>query len=328
MSTLYLFPPEQEQPEDSDLLAAEYALGLLDAGDAAALRLRAEADPDLRHAVAVWQARLALLIEILPREAPPPALWQRLAADIGLPEPRPTPAPPPPIATPAIAPIPPPAETPNLFASLSAPPVPPQPEPSDQWEAVRFIVTEDPIAPPPAAPPALMPAPMPAPRRVPPPAPPPALTSEPAPPSPASPWHERLLVWRAATAVLLVIVVLLAARILTAHGGTRQVAAIGPTGAPAPLFLAETDAAGHMVITPLATIAVPNGRDLELWTVPADHATAPVSLGVLPATGRTIDLHTIPPEGTQLLVSMEPRGGAPGGVLTGQVLYAGTLANH
>jgi anti-sigma-K factor RskA len=315
MSTLYLFPPDQEQPEDRDLLAAEYALGQLDAGDAAALRLRAEADADLRHAIAVWQARLALLIEILPRETPPTALWQRLAADIGLPEPRPTQiSPPPPLSPPAD--IPPPVQTepppPNLFASLSEPaPVPARanaiPEPPDMWQPVRTTAAPPPPVPtqPPAPPPEFPPA-----------------------PKPRQAWHERLLVWRAATVILLILTILLAARALIPHGGTRQVAAIGPTGAPAPLFLAETDTAGHLVITPLATIAVPNGRDLELWTVPADHATPPSPLGVLPPNGRRFDLPTLPPEGTQLLVSMEPRGGAPGGSLTGPVLYAGTLANH
>jgi anti-sigma-K factor RskA len=317
MSTLYLFPPEQEQPEDRDLLAAEYALGLLDAGDAASLRLRAEADGDLRHAVAVWQARLALLIEILPREAPPIALWQRLAADIGLPEPRPAPAPEPPIPAPVPAPISVPVqvspETPNLFARLSEPPptstqAPPVPEPANEWEPVPTVVAAPTVAAP------SLPLPV--------------ATFVPAPLPSGPPWHARLLVWRIATAVLLVIVVLLGVRALTPHGASRQVAAIGPTGAPAPLFLAETDAAGHLTLTPLATIAVPNGRDLELWTVPADHATAPVPLGVLPVTGRMFDLASLPPEGTQLLVSMEIRGGAAGGVLTGPVLYAGTLANH
>jgi anti-sigma-K factor RskA len=304
MSTLYLFPPEQEQPEDHDLLAAEYALGALDAGDAASARLRAETDPALRHAIAVWQARLALLAEILPREAPPRALWQRLAADIGLPDP---PAPQP-AAEPA--PTPPPIETAppeplpvvNLFASLSEPAPEPAPEP-----ALAPALEQQPN-PAPARRPAIIPAPKPA---------------------SGQPWHQRLILWRAATAVLLALCLLLAIRLLLPTAtAVRQVAAIGPTGAPAPLFLAETSAAGVLTLTPLATIAVPNGRDLELWTVPADHSTAPVALGVLPAAGGRFALRAVPPEGTQLLVSMEPRGGEPGGVLTGQVLYAGTLANH
>ncbi len=325
MSTLYLFPPEQEPPEDSDLLAAEYAAGLLDPGDAASLRLRAEGDAALRRAVAVWQARLALLIEILPREAPPPVLWQRLAADIGLPAPRqalfetaappPPPPPPPPWPesdAPAVA---------NLFARLSEKPTTVATLPADP-------------APHPKAPPAFVqpdfePPAIPAPERQPAPPAPDATAAPVAPAAPQPPpWHARLLVWRIATAALLVLCLLLAARALSSGGTLRQVAAIGPPGAPAPLFLAETDAAGRLVITPLATIAVPGGHDLELWSIPANHAHAPTPLGVLPAAGATFALGAIPPEGTQLLVSMEPRGGAPGGVLTGQVLYAGTLANH
>ena len=325
MSTpLYLFPQDREPPEDVDLLAAEYALGALDPGDAAATRLRAESDPALRHGIAVWQARLALLAEILPHETPPHQLWQRLAFDIGLQDPQ-TPPPPPPQTPPPQTPPPPPIQAaeppivtfvvtpapsspaaPSLFASLSEP----APKPAASLFAPFIEAPAEPEAPENSADPVET-----------------QETWHPAAPKP--PWHERLLVWRAATAILLLLVLLLAGSALFSRSsGTREVAAIGPTGAPAPLFLAETTASGRLLLTPLATIAVPNGRDLELWMIPADHAVPPTPLGVLPATGASFDLRTIPPEGTQLLVTMEPRGGSPSGVITGQVLYAGALANH
>jgi anti-sigma-K factor RskA len=39
-------------------------------------------------------------------------------------------------------------------------------------------------------------------------------------------------------------------------------------------------------------------------------------------------LTTPPPEGAQLLVSQEPKGGSPTGLPTGPVLYGGTIATR
>ncbi len=104
-------------------------------------------------------------------------------------------------------------------------------------------------------------------------------------------------------------------------------AAIGVANAPAPLFLAQADPDGSLRISPLAVIAVPNGRDLQLWMqLPKDQE--PHSLGILSAAGSTVSLGGPPVEGTRLLISLEPRGGASSGRITGQVLYGGTLANR
>jgi anti-sigma-K factor RskA len=64
MSALYMFPPSEEPMEDRDLLAGEYVLGVLDPGDAASARLRAEADPALQAAIGAWQTRLAPMAAI------------------------------------------------------------------------------------------------------------------------------------------------------------------------------------------------------------------------------------------------------------------------
>ncbi len=363
MSALYLFPPEQEPSEDVDLLAAEHALGVLDPGDAAATRLRADGDPVLAAAIARWQQRLALLTEALPLAEPPPMLWRRLAADAGLPE---TPAPPRPTTASAPATAAPEPEPYEEFAEPEAEPArepvaseppaaapPPlaeaQPPQVQEWEPAEWVTPADPPAPEMGP----SPAPYPPPREpgglfVPlavwpesdsapefapqyddlPRIPPRPSPSRPPQTRAAPPWFENLLVWRVACGVLLVLVIGLALLAVPRAIQSRAVAAIGPVSAPAPLFLAEVDLSGHLVLTPLATIAVPNGRDLELWMLPPNSTDRPTSLGVLPAGGRIINLSATPAEGTQLLVSMEPRGGAPGGTLTGPVLYGGTLANH
>ncbi|NKE45484.1 RNA polymerase subunit sigma-70 [Roseomonas frigidaquae] len=75
-------------PEDRDALAAEYVLGTLEAREAAAVAAALESDAALAEAVARWEARLAPLATLAPPEAPPPGLWDRIAAALD-------PAPPP-----------------------------------------------------------------------------------------------------------------------------------------------------------------------------------------------------------------------------------------
>jgi anti-sigma-K factor RskA len=67
-------------PEERDGLAAEYVLGTLEAREARAVAAALPGDAALAEAVAVWEARLALLTVLAPPEAPPPGLWDRIAA--------------------------------------------------------------------------------------------------------------------------------------------------------------------------------------------------------------------------------------------------------
>ncbi|MEM7566708.1 MAG: anti-sigma factor [Pseudomonadota bacterium] len=69
----------------------------------------------------------------------------------------------------------------------------------------------------------------------------------------------------------------------------------------------------------------------ELWLVP-DDGSAPRSLGILPPPGEAIGLDVPMPsdlrelnDGTILAVSLEPPGGAPGGVATGPIIAQGRL---
>ncbi len=72
-----------------------------------------------------------------------------------------------------------------------------------------------------------------------------------------------------------------------------------------------------------------NGSDAELWLV--REAGAPVSLGILPRSGRlerTIreELHVLVRPGATFAVSLEPEGGSPTGEVSGPVIATGRLA--
>jgi len=100
------------------------------------------------------------------------------------------------------------------------------------------------------------------------------------------------------------------------------VAALLTQGAAEPAFLVMVTKDGYATII-AAHPNTPPGRSLQLWGLP-EGATVPVSLGVLPVTGR-LRMKAIVPAGTQLLVSSEPVGGSLSGAPTGPVLYTGRM---
>ncbi len=65
---------------DDEGLAAEYALGSLDAGERAAVAARRLRESELDTAISDWEARLAALHETSPERAPPADLWARIEA--------------------------------------------------------------------------------------------------------------------------------------------------------------------------------------------------------------------------------------------------------
>ncbi len=134
--------------------------------------------------------------------------------------------------------------------------------------------------------------------------------------------------WQAATVAALALAAVFAAIAFIPSGtpGGARLAAIAPIGAPQAAFVATARPDGTVVLTALAPAEVPSGRDLELWILPPGSKTV-APLGVLPATGKTLRLPAVPATGTQLLISLEPRGGSPTGQPTGPVLYAGTLTS-
>jgi anti-sigma-K factor RskA len=135
-------------------------------------------------------------------------------------------------------------------------------------------------------------------------------------------FRRRLRVWQAGAGLALAVAASLAAFIVLRPVPPARVAVLAPIGGGVPVLLATEQAGGMLVIQPSGAIAVPSDRDLELWAL-AKGETRPRSLGVLPASGRRL-VAALAPD-TQLLVSLEPRGGSPTGQPTGPVLYGGTI---
>lgn len=70
------------EPDDLDMRAAEYVLGLLSRPETAALRRDMERNAALAAAVAQWETRLTPLTRTLEPQTPPAVIWQRLEAEL------------------------------------------------------------------------------------------------------------------------------------------------------------------------------------------------------------------------------------------------------
>ena len=136
--------------------------------------------------------------------------------------------------------------------------------------------------------------------------------------------RRQLWVWRGLTAGSLAVACgLLALLLARPGGGPTQVAVLLPPGTGSGGFLVR-QVGGGFQIEPVRPPAVPSGRNLQLWSLPAG-ATAPRSLGVLPGGGETLPPGAVPDGDVQLLVSLEPAGGSPSGAPTGPVVLATEL---
>ena len=73
---------EDHDPNDRNLLAAEYALGTLDAAERdVATRLRL-ADPTFARAVAIWEQRLSPFADRIPGQVPSAEVWTNIASHV------------------------------------------------------------------------------------------------------------------------------------------------------------------------------------------------------------------------------------------------------
>lgn len=70
-------------PDDPDLLAAEYVIGLLTPDEMRDVETKAIGDPTLAASILAWQARLHPLTEVIPPVAPPVELLRRLETTLG-----------------------------------------------------------------------------------------------------------------------------------------------------------------------------------------------------------------------------------------------------
>lgn len=68
---------------DDAVLAAEFAIGLLEGAELLAARGRMASDPAFAALVAQWEARLAPLLDEIAGGEPSPELWARIEAEIG-----------------------------------------------------------------------------------------------------------------------------------------------------------------------------------------------------------------------------------------------------
>jgi anti-sigma-K factor RskA len=94
-----------EYSEDHIALAAEYALGTLDADERAQVETMMAVDQDFTVIVQAWEFRLGVLNQMVGSVEPPPGLWEKISKAVGLtglpqaplvvPEPPPMPGTPP-----------------------------------------------------------------------------------------------------------------------------------------------------------------------------------------------------------------------------------------
>ena len=97
--------------EDHIALAAEYALGTLDADERAQVETMMSVDKDFTAMVQAWEHQLGVLNQMVGSVEPRPEVWERIRTAAGLAEPQvplllpEAPPPPPPAAAEAVAPV-------------------------------------------------------------------------------------------------------------------------------------------------------------------------------------------------------------------------------
>ncbi len=151
----------------------------------------------------------------------------------------------------------------------------------------------------------------------------------------ATPWWQRLALWRAFSGVALAAVVGLAVLVATPPPAQPPVVVVlqstGGLPALAGSFVASFSGDGRAVVArPVTPVALQDDRVLELWWARA--TGAPTSLGLIRADGVTVLRHGQFPQGLKasgidhMAVSVEPPGGSPTGAPTGPVVFAGKLS--
>ncbi len=112
--------------------------------------------------------------------------------------------------------------------------------------------------------------------------------------------------------------------------GEPQATAVVASEAGAALWRVALAADGDYIeVNTVGDVSYSDERSRELWALPAD--AAPVSLGLMPASGRVrlvLDdrQRTALALAANIAVSDEPKGGSPTGAPTGPVLYVAALA--
>jgi anti-sigma-K factor RskA len=344
-----------------DALAAEYVLGTLSADEREHAEALLTLDPGFAASVRMWERRLGELNVMVEAVEPPPELWDKIKAELGVVEtssaaPHTAPVPAsaePPVETP---PETPPAESPPLIAadepgtdSIPIPPPPVDELPEAVSDSIAASLAKS-LAEPAEESSERVTAPLVIPPEV-------EAKFEPK----LEPKLERsanvvqlargVSRWRRMTGVMGAIAALLALYIglaqfapgLVPLGPRTQVVAQAPGPAQlgarlvavlqqdptAPAFLLTVDPQSRTLVVRRVSATPEAGRSYELWLI-SSQFPAPKSLGVVgndeftqrPIPGN-FDVATL--RAASYAVSLEPSGGSPSGVPTGPVLFTGKI---
>jgi len=340
-----------------DALAAEYVLGTLSADEREHAEALLTLDPGFAASVRMWERRLGELNVMVEAVEPPPELWDKIKAELGVVEtsseaPQAAPVPVPASSEPPVEmpPETPPAESPPLTMAdepgTDAIPIPPPPVgelPEAVSDSIAASLAKS-LAEPPEEPSERVTAPL------------------VIPPEVEAKFEHKLersanvvqlargvSRWRRMTVVMGAIAALLALYIglaqfapgLVPLGPRSQVVAQAPAqlGArlvavlqqepTAPAFLLTVDPQSRTLVVRRVSATPEAGRSYELWLISSQFPT-PKSLGVVgndEFTQRQIpgnfDVATL--RAASYAVSLEPSGGSPSGVPTGPVLFTGKI---
>jgi anti-sigma-K factor RskA len=141
------------------------------------------------------------------------------------------------------------------------------------------------------------------------------------------PWWRRLAdPWRLGAIGATAVAAGLASVLLVRPAPTPQYMTVLLTNQEQPAWLVQAEG-GEIRLSSLNTRPPPPDRVLEMWALPQG-ATAPTSLGLIPADGRiTVRPTTIRPSPGMLIeITLEPPGGSPIGRPTGPIQFIGRLA--
>lgn len=133
--------------------------------------------------------------------------------------------------------------------------------------------------------------------------------------------------WRALSAGLATAVVVLAFLMLKpapAPTEVRTVAVLSGEKAPGAMVV-NTLPDNRLAVQPMQDlVALADGRALELWSITPGQA--PRSLGLVqPGQTTVLAPSLLPQQGDTVAITLEPAGGAPGGIPTGPVVLSGKV---
>jgi anti-sigma-K factor RskA len=142
----------------------------------------------------------------------------------------------------------------------------------------------------------------------------------------AQPWWRRIAdPWRIGALGATAVAAGLAALLVFRPAPAPMLMTVLLTDRDQPAWLVQADREAIRLAS-LNTRPAPPDRVLELWALPQG-ATAPTSLGIIPADGRiTVRPATIRPHPGMLIeITLEPPGGSPIGRPTGPIQFIGRL---